>query len=191
MPPTDHKTVLVDMDGVLCDFDAAVLGGLAPDVARVARVNFYIAHDYPEHTAAVAAVYNNPDFFFDLPPVQGAIEGWAHLLELGYEPRICSAPLTKNPKSVEGKVAWLRKYLVPRYGEDVIANAIFDKEKHRYPGVALIDDRPNVQSSGAEWTHVVFDQPYNRELSADIPRLHGWGDPELPDLLSAVTQASR
>lgn len=179
------------MDGVLCDFDAAVLHGLAPSIARVARANFYIAHDYPDHASAVAAVYSHPDFFFDLPPIEGSIDGWGWLLKLGYHPQICSAPLTKNPKSVEGKVAWLRKHLAPRYGDNVITNAIFDKEKHRHRGIALIDDRPNVQSDNAEWTHIVFDQPYNSDLSDDIPRLKGWSDPNLPELLSTVAQNHR
>lgn len=174
------RVVLVDMDGVLADFDGAVLEALPPHIPRVPRTNFYIARDYPEHKADVAAVYSHPEFFFNLKPVHGAIEGWQRLIDLGYQPRICTAPLTSNPRSGEGKLAWLDQHLVPHFGATVRDEAIVDKNKHAYAGVVLIDDRPAVDTGGsrAPWRHVVFDQPYN-QLCTSTFRLHGWTDPDM------------
>ncbi|WP_162625505.1 5' nucleotidase, NT5C type [Mycolicibacterium llatzerense] len=187
------RVVLVDMDGVLVDFDGAVLDALPAEVARVARTNFYIARDYPDHKAHVAATYSHPEFFFNLKPLDGALEGWQRLIDLGYRPRICTAPLTSNPRSREGKLAWLDRYLVPHFGATVRDEAIVDKNKFAYEGLALIDDRPEVDTDNdrASWRHVLFDQPYNRQ-STNTFRICGWRDPQLGSVLeSAVSSAGR
>src|SRR4051812_19152676 len=169
------RVVLVDMDGVLADFDGAVLEGLPSEIERVARTNFYIVRDYPDHKAAVEAVYSHPEFFFKLKPIQGAVDGWQRLLDMGYDPRVCTAPLTLNEKSREGKTAWLEEHFVPRFGPEVIERAIFDKTKHAHGGLLLIDDRPDVDTNDgqATWRHVVFDQPYNRQCASAF-RISGW-----------------
>ncbi|MCF6386409.1 hypothetical protein L2K20_05455 [Mycobacterium sp. MBM] len=182
---TNKPTVLVDMDGVLTDFDGAVLARLPQAVARVPRANFYIVRDYPAHKADVAAIYSHPDFFYELEPVPDAMLGWQRLLELGYAPRICSAPLTLNAKSVEGKIAWLERHLVPHFGREVVDAAIFDKNKHAHDGLALIDDKPDIDTNGgaATWRHVVFDRPYNAHVGDDL-RLRGWRDADLGAILA-------
>lgn len=180
----DDNVVLVDMDGVLADFDAAVLDRLPPDVTRVARTNFYIAQDYPRHVAQVEYITSHPDFFLDLPLVDNALQGWQRLIDAGYRPRICSAPLSRNSQSAQGKLAWLRRHFVPRFGELVVSDAIIDKRKYRHDGLALIDDRPGVDTNDgqATWRHVVFDRPYNQRSGAAL-RIRGWDDPDLEDIL--------
>jgi 5'-nucleotidase len=179
--------VLVDMDGVLADFDAAVLGQLPPVIERVARTHFYIAEDYPRHVAHVEAITSHQDFFRNLPLVDNALQGWQRLVDAGYNPRICSAPLSRNNQSVQGKLAWLRRHFVPCFGERVVTEAIIDQEKNRYRGLALIDDRPEVDTNNGQttWCHVVFDHPYNRQSSAAL-RIQGWDDPHLEDILEAA-----
>lgn len=185
-----EKSVLVDMDGVLADFDGAVLRGMPTEIPRVPRTNFYIARDYPEHKEAVADIYSEPGFFYGLEPIEGALDGWSKLAELGFHPRIASAPLTLNPRSVEGKIAWLEEYLVPKFGVAVIDEAIFDKEKFKYDASILIDDRPAVDTGNgrARWRHVVFDQPYNAAVHGGL-RLHGWMDPDLGGVMARASGA--
>jgi len=186
MISTDN-VVLVDMDGVLADYDAAVLNQLAPQVERRVRENFYIVEDYPRHAADIEFITSQPDFFLNLPLVDGAIAGWQRLLDAGYRPRVCTAPLTRNSHSVDGKVAWLRRHFVPRFGQTVVSDAIIDREKFRHNGIALIDDRPDVDTNDgqAAWRHIVFDQPYNKRSGAAL-RIHGWDDPHLEDVLATL-----
>jgi len=183
--------VLVDMDGVLADFDAAVLKQLPPKVERRFRENFYLVDDYPRHAAAVESITSHPDFFLNLPLVDGAIVGWQRLIDAGYHPRICTAPLSRNSRSVQGKLAWLRRHFVPRFGELVVGDAIIDREKFRHGGLALIDDRPDVDTNNgqAAWRHIVFDRPYNKHSSAAL-RLRGWNDPHLEDILTTLRRAA-
>jgi 5'-nucleotidase len=188
----DHRrddVVLVDMDGVLADFDAAVLNQLPAHIERVARTNFYISKDYPTHAQHVRDITSQPDFFLDLPLVDNALAGWQRLIDAGYQPRICSAPLSRNSHSVRNKLAWLDRHFVPQFGDLVVTNAIIDKRKYRYDGLALIDDRPEVDSNDgqARWLHVVFDRPYNRDSTAAL-RIHGWDDPDLEDTLAAARE---
>jgi 5'-nucleotidase len=186
------NVVLVDMDGVLADFDGAVLNQLPPQIERVARTHFYISKDYPTHAQHVRDIISRPDFFLDLPLVDNALEGWQRLIDAGYRPQICSAPLSRNSHSVRNKLAWLDRHFVPHFGDVVVRDAIIDKRKHRYDGLALIDDRPDVDSNEgqARWLHVVFDRPYNQDSTAAL-RIRGWDDPDLEDTLEAARRRGK
>lgn len=183
----EKQIVLVDMDGVIADFDGDLLQQLPEGTPLVERRSFYLAEDYPDHQAAIATRYNNPAFFEELGVIDDALEGWQRMIDLGYDPVIASAPILTNPRSIEGKLMWLDKHFVPEFGVQVLRRAYIGREKHSRPGIALIDDRSEVLRPGqtAEWQHVVFDQPYN-QLSSAAFRLMGWRDPSLGEILDAV-----
>ncbi len=185
-----ENTVLVDMDGVLADFDGYILDNVPQILTRIARRSFYLYEDYPDHRDVMYEISGQPEFFADLPVYDNALEGWQRLIDLGYDPRICSAPMSHNAQSFEGKRAWLRRHLVPIFGEQVLKRAIIDSEKFKYEGIVLIDDRPNPDTNNGQavWKHVVFDQEYNQNSAAPY-RLHGWLAPDLPDILEHAKQA--
>lgn len=170
------------MDGVLADFDSSTMSLLRrhdPTIV-IDRRSFYYHHDYPELKELFSSFHTALGFFRDLPPVDGAVEGWQQLIDLGYEPRVCSSPLTAHPDCINEKKQWLDHHLGPK----AVDTAIFTSEKFRAHGIALIDDKPGVTGAEqADWRHIVFNQPYNQTIETDL-RLHGWHDPRLAALLT-------
>lgn len=156
-----RRTVLTDMDNTMVDFDTATLINVPKNVI-VPRQNFYVAHDYPvDVRPSIESVYNAPGFFESLEPMPGLFDAWQAMIDNGYDPRVASAPLSSNPTAVEGKIKWLDRIMVPKFGPQIVENAIIDKDKWKYPGLALIDDRPDVPRGingidNADWQHVLF-----------------------------------
>ena len=188
---TKDLTVLVDMDGVLARYDTEVIARLKklhPQIPIIQeRTNFYIADDYGEQSQLVRDIADQEGFFESLPVGIDALAGWQRLIDYGYHPRICSSPKLTNPYSEAEKLAWLRRHFAPHFGEWVADEAIITRDKHLYDGIALIDDRPEVHSaSEATWQHIIFDKPYNQHVAA--PRLRGWLDDNLSELLDAAAK---
>lgn len=183
---SEQVPVLVDMDGVLADFDREAINRIRDRLPEIAlldtRVNFYISDDYPTHSDAIRELSREQGFFASLPLVDNALFGWERMLSMGFSPRICSSPIRSNPFSKEEKLAWLDQHLAPAFGSQVVDQAIITSHKYKYDGIALIDDRPKLEHEDeATWQHIVFNQPYNRHL--DKPRLFNWVDPNLGSLL--------
>lgn len=179
------------MDGVLAGFDKATDDFLAshPEgIPLLARDKFYYHHNYTDerHKEVITSLHITQNFFRNLPLIQGALEGWQRIIDLGYEPRIFSSPLHTNQWCKDEKIAWLEEHL----GKEVAEKAIIDRRKYLHDGIALIDDRPEREGSDqASWQHVVFDASYNQSSSAAL-RLHGWDDPALPDILAHCQEQS-
>jgi 5'(3')-deoxyribonucleotidase len=191
---TNRPIVLVDMDGVLADFDAGIESQLTADILAAApfssRTSFYIRDTYPEHQAVIETIHNAEGFFRNLPLIDGALEGWQKLIDLGYEPRICSSPLLSHMNCEEEKLAWLEEHFVPHFGQSVVENAIITRDKFSCDGIALIDDKPDIKRMDeACWQHIVFDHSYNQAAKSTL-RLYSWNDPNLPNLLEAAKKAS-
>lgn len=189
---SERDIVLVDMDGVLADFDGGTERYLAeyhPDIAIAPRNNYYFRHDYPDpaHQDIINKLHASQNFFKSLPPIKGAIEGWQRLCDLGYEPRVCSSPLRTNEWCEAEKRDWLRRML----GSAAARAAIITDDKYLYDGVALIDDRPSIKHVElAPWQHVVYDKTYNQDALSKL-RIKGWNDDRLPEVLALASMMSR
>ena len=180
--------VLVDMDGVLADFDRAVIEALkptCPDI-RVSAHSHRLHRAFPAYAEQIKTVTSARGFFSGLKPVQHAVAGWRLLAELGYQPRICSSPLAAHPDCEAEKRGWLADLL----GEQAAFEAYIVRDKCSCPGIALIDDIPSVECEPSDWEHIVFDMPYNQQ-SPSARRLRGWLDPKLPDLLLGARRRYR
>lgn len=185
-----ENTVLVDMDGVMADFEEAnnnILRAHFPKITPVShRSEFYFADTYTDHEGVGKKLYEEnrrPGFFRNFPLVDGAIVGWRRILEAGYQPRVCSSPLEDHDTVVDEKIDWLEEYFVPVFGAWVVETAIFNRDKSGYEAIAIIDDRPTLRNIGrAAWQHIIFSRSYNLSMETEF-RLEGWHDPNLEDLL--------
>jgi len=180
---TEKPTVLVDMDGVMANFDSGALANIPPTLI-VNRADFFVAKDYPLHLQSIIeSTYNTPGFFEELEPMTGLFEGWQAMIDAGYSPRVASAPLLSNPNSIEGKIKWLDRIMVPEFGARVVEDAIIDRDKWKYDAIALIDDRPDPHKGPngenvAKWEHILFGWEHFPEvpLSSAAFRLLKWRD---------------
>lgn len=184
--------VLVDMDGVMADFDGATEEYLQlhhPEISLAQRRNFYFRDDYPDAQArtVINQLHASQYFFENLEPMPAALLGWQRIKELGYEPRICTSPLHTNEWCEAEKLTWVERYL----GRAAAQAAIVSSHKEAFDGIALIDDRPTIKNAEqASWQHVVFDRPYNRHVRTDL-RLNGWLDSNLARVLQLCANRQR
>jgi 5'-nucleotidase len=172
--------ILVDMDGVLADFEGHFLAlwrEAHPDEPYIPpeeRTSFWLVEQYPEELhQRMWDIMLAPGFFAEIPPVPGGLEAVGEMLTLGHEVHICSSPLLGNPTCASDKYAWIERHL----DRDWAARLILSSDKTIVEGDVLIDDRPDPEAGGARtptWTHIVFDHPYNRSVP-EKPRLD-WGN---------------
>lgn len=132
----------LDMDGVLCDFDAQSRayfpGMLATETAR----------DYSSRTGRNAfwrvIRESKGEFWCTMPPLHPDPRALVERLQATYAVCILSSPDERDPCCVPGKQAWIEEHI----GKDI--PAIFSKEKLTYCQSArdiLVDDLPaNIQA---------------------------------------------
>lgn len=180
--------ILIDMDGALANFSAAVdervvaLGGEIADGAR--RGRFDIEQQYPDYAEELRAAMKQPGFYAGLRPIDGAIDGVRELEDAGLDPWICTAPVRSRYCAGE-KLDWI----VRHFDWEMAAKTIITKDKTVVAGDVLIDDKPQVTGADTpRWTHVLFDQPYNRHVIG--PRIRSWTQPNLAAAVLAHAMAT-
>ncbi|NWU64403.1 NT5C protein, partial [Pterocles burchelli] len=179
--------VLVDMDGVLADFEGAVLRGFRgrfpsePRVELEERRGFSVREQYrglrEDLGAKVASVYESPGFFLGLDPIPGALEAMQEMIRMqDTEIFICTSPLQKYEHCIVEKYKWVEKHLGPEFVERIILT----RDKTVVAADLLFDDKDTIR--GAEltpsWEHVLFTCCHNRHVQLQAPRrrLLSWAD---------------
>ncbi len=161
-----RKVILVDMDGVLADFENGFITqykNLFPSQVPITvdqRKEFYVINDYPVAVRdTIEQVYHTPGFFKNLSPIPGAKEALETMRALHHEVFICTSPLNRYDDCVLEKYDWVEKNL----GHGWTKRMIVTSDKTLVHGDYLIDDKPNpvgVKIPG--WEHILYDAPYNR-----------------------------
>lgn len=164
-------TYLVDMDGVLFDYAGGfekkwntMYPNLQPFNSKTQK-NFYIENNMPEEYKSLIEQIADSDelFFAELSPIEGALEGLLKLAEKN-PVYICTSPNTKNDYCAYGKIKSVRKHL----GDEWVRRTIVTKDKTMVRGDYLIDDKPEITGSfPRSWTHILYDQPYNRHIQTE------------------------
>lgn len=160
--------VLVDMDGVLADFEGRLMEEWHRrhpntfNLPREERTSFYLSRQFPkEHRGKLFEIMYTPQFFASLPPFPGGKQAINDMKELGWEVFLCSSPLIGNPTGASEKFAWVEEHL----GKEWRGRLILASDKTLVHGDILIDDRPDVKGvAQPSWEHVLYDQPYNHEI---------------------------
>ncbi|XP_042198447.1 5'(3')-deoxyribonucleotidase, mitochondrial [Callorhinchus milii] len=185
MPPV---RVLVDMDGVLADFEASFLRlyrsrhPQLPYVALDERRGFSVEAQYRQLDPGLAAdfvrnIYGSPNFFLDLVPIPGAVEAMQEMFSLNEtEVFICTSPILKYEYCVKEKYAWVEKHLGPQF----VQRLVMSRDKTIVSADLLIDDKVDIKGvePNPSWEHIVFTCWHNRhtELEPHRRRLESWSD---------------
>ena len=163
------KRILVDMDGVIADWGHAYnrsLDTFGEDAAGIPRhedqQTFDLNKDRTERERGIiGAIMIEPGFYSRLEPIEGAQQALKAMLERGYDVRIVTSPWVSNSTCASDKLNWIVKHYGSHWGPRVIITS----DKTLVRGDFLIDDKPDINGAAdPEWEHIVFDQPYNRNV---------------------------
>ena len=135
---TGKKTLLVDMDGVIADFDKG-----AELWARNMGIS---AQEFKDQK-----MYRQPGFYFELEPMDGALEA-IQKLEVKFEIRFVSAPSWGNPNSFTEKRLWIEKH----FGKWAEKRMDLTFRKDLFLGHYLVDDRLKYGSGEVLGEHIMF-----------------------------------
>lgn len=129
---TDKPILLIDLDGVLCNFDKRV------DELKAKGIT-------------MNKLWAHPDAYKDLEPITGAVEAWKMLQEK-YDTYILSTPPWSAPNAWAEKRIWVEKFLGPTAKKKLI----LCHNKGIVKGKYLIDDRVANGVEDFEGEHIHF-----------------------------------
>lgn len=172
----EKKIILVDVDGVVADIHTAWLRSYNRDyndTLQVSDIKAWAMHEFvkPECGKNIYRYLNFPDFYDDVLPIEGALEGVQILRDFGYRIVFVSAGFH------EAKARWLCKqgfcveFPYPDRSWSTPTDLILANDKSLIRGDYLIDDRPD-NLFGHSARGILFDQPWNQ--APFYPRVNGW-----------------
>lgn len=161
----DEKPVaLVDMDGCLCNYDAA----LARDMARISSPDekpFDIRHHdlQPDYIKArMDLIRSTSQWWEDLEEIPSGMEIYKLLLDWGFRIVVLTQGPRLNAEAWKGKLLWCRKHL----HED--ADVIITRDKGLVYGKVLVDDFPPYIEAWLKHRPrglvIMPDQPWNKKF---------------------------
>ena len=171
--------ILVDMDGVIADFDQEFLQRWRkrhPEKFYIpveARTAFFVKDEYPEELRPlVTEILLEATFFQEMLPVPGAKEALEEMQAKGWEVFICSSPLSTYGNCVLEKYKWVETFIGPQW----VKKLILTKDKTVIKADYLIDDRPEIigVEKPPSWEHILYDRPYNRGINRKRVTWENW-----------------
>ena len=169
------------MDGVIADFDGEFLKRWRerhPEkffVPMAERTVFYVKDQYPEELKPlVMEILQEPAFFRDMMPIDGAKGALLEMDAMGLEVFICTSPFSTYQNCVREKYEWVGNTL----GSNWVNRIILTKDKTLIKGDLLIDDKPQITGveSVPSWEHVIYDRPYNQGVDKRRITWENWKD---------------
>lgn len=179
--------ILIDLDDTIADFQgrlAGIYNENFPDtpIDLSKRKDFYLGLGDTMYLIDDAwHIMRGIGFYLSLDVVEGAIEAVKNL-QKEHEVYIVTSAGTTFPLAPTEKYQWVER----NFGTKMLNNLVITRAKHTIKGDILIDDKPEVGEDKAEWQHILYDRPYNREL--DKPRLN-WDN--YMDIINSVANKTR
>lgn len=179
--------VLVDMDGVLADFEGGFLKKYRnqyprePYVRLEERRGFWVSEQYERLKAGLSekaiSIWESKNFFLELDPIDGAVEAVKEMSTLpNTDVFICTSPIKRYQHCPYEKYAWVEKH----FGHEFLEQIILTRDKTVVSADLLIDDRPDITGAEAvpSWEHILFTACHNNHLGTTLPlrRLQSWQD---------------
>ncbi|XP_069373330.1 5'(3')-deoxyribonucleotidase, mitochondrial [Paralichthys olivaceus] len=179
--------VLVDMDGVLADFEGGFLKKYRarypgePYITLEDRRGFWVSAQYGQLRTDLCekaiSIWQSKDFFTELEPLPGGVEAVKEMARMdNTDVFICTSPIKHYKHCPYEKYAWVEKHL----GHDFLEQVILTRDKTLISGDILIDDKPDILGVETKptWEHILFTACHNKHLSLSPSqrRLLSWSD---------------
>ncbi len=164
-----NKIVLVDMDGVIAEFDQAWIKAYYsyyPEKTlpiNKSKCGCYFEHpvwsDPTTNLEMYKVLYNYLNLFYILDPIPNALRSIKEMEKCGYTIFFCSHPTVENSTCASDKYEWLKKH----FGLEYAKKLILTQDKTVIYGDYLIDDKVIIDgvNKNPSWKHLLFKTPYN------------------------------
>jgi 5'(3')-deoxyribonucleotidase len=162
--PSTKPRIVVDQDEVICAWTKRIVEWYNEDkgtsYTRDDVKAWNVTDSLPDSRDFIRSCMRYPEFYRDLEPMPGAIEGMMHLC-LRYDVIIATAVPKSAPIAMSGKFEWIRRNM-PFFPLD---NFVSIHRKYLLDGDLLIDDGPhNIEP----WLQtgrpaILFDAPWNEK----------------------------
>lgn len=193
--------VLVDMDGVLADFEKALINiykeeapnlPVLPSYLRKGlcidkQYDEYFGQDWQEKCGdKLRDIMMRENFFRDLPPIPEAVNKVHCLLDNpNFDVSICTAPLTHNAFCTSEKLEWIERYFGRRFHRKVIMT----NDKTLINADFLLDDKEQICGALGDdpsFVHILVRQEHNQHITCHDRKniLENWNN--LDDLLETL-----